>query len=127
MVADTREAFDRFLSDDGPCAVKHKRLDYKKAISVIVKSGGVPVLAHPGTMGKDEYISDYIKAGLKGIEVFHYKHRIAANRRYGRICGRYGLIATGGSDCHGGDEQDILMGRVPLKYDIVEKLREQKP
>ncbi|MBD3380439.1 MAG: PHP domain-containing protein [Candidatus Omnitrophica bacterium] len=127
VVRNTWEAFDKFLGDGRPCHIKHKRLDYRKCIELILGAGGVPVLAHPATMGSDEYIPAYISAGLRGIEAYHSKHRPSASRKYCRMCGELGLIATGGSDCHGvaGWTGEIMLGKVTVPYGVVENLREE--
>lgn len=124
-----REAFEKFIGDGKPFHVKHERLDYVDAIKIVKKAGGVPVLAHPGNMGKDEYIPKYVKAGLMGIEVYHSEHRAAAIKKYENIAGEQGLIMTGGSDCHGyskwGGKRKgkVLMGKVTVGEDVVSALR----
>jgi len=122
-VRDLNEAFDRYIGDGKPCHVKHERLDYRKAIDLIKKAGGVPVLAHPATMGGDEDIPDLVEAGLRGLEVYHTKHRPSANDRYLKIAEKMGLLVTGGSDCHGMGPGKILIGKVRVGYDVVEALR----
>ncbi|MEA3489681.1 MAG: PHP domain-containing protein [Candidatus Omnitrophota bacterium] len=125
VVRDLNEAFDRYIGNGKSCHVKHERLDYGKAIDIIRKAGGVPVLAHPGTMGNDEDIPDYVKAGLRGIEVYHSKHRPSVNDRYIKIANEYDLLKTGGSDCHGMGVGEVLLGRVKVGYEVVEKLKEE--
>ena len=129
VAATIREVFDKFIGDGRPFHVKHERLEYDDAIKIIRKAGGVPVLAHPGNMGKDEYIPLYVKAGLKGIEVYHSEHRAATTRKYAVIAEEHGLIMTGGSDCHGvskwgGKKKgEALMGRVRVENDVLISLR----
>ncbi|MGB2600121.1 MAG: PHP domain-containing protein, partial [Candidatus Omnitrophota bacterium] len=125
LVSDTKEAFDKYIGNGKPCHARHKRLDYTKAIDMIKDAGGVPVLAHPGTMGEDEFLPDYVKAGLRGIEVYHSGHETPESDKYLKKAQEYGLIATGGSDCHGTRKGKVLIGRVMLGYDVVEKLREE--
>jgi len=125
VVGTLAETFEKYIGDDKPCYAPHKRVDYRDAIKLIRNAGGVPVLAHPGTMGKDEYIPDYVKAGLRGIEVFHTRHRPGVSDAYTALSKKYGLLVTGGSDCHGTGKNEILMGKVEVGYDIVEKLREE--
>ncbi len=122
MVRNTNAAFDRYLGDGKPCHVKHKRLDYTKAIDMIIKAGGVPVLAHPGSMGKDEYIPCYVEAGLRGLEVYHSKHGPAVNDKYLKIAKEYDLLLTGGSDCHGTVKGEALIGKVKVDYRVVREL-----
>ena len=125
MARNVKEAFDRYIGDGKPCCVKHERLDYQKAIDMIKRTGGVPVIAHPGTMGHDEYFPRYIQAGLRGVEVFHSNHRQGAQDRYLRVAEENDLLMTGGSDCHGTDKNGLLIGRVKVSYAVVEKLREE--
>ncbi len=120
------EAFDKYLGNGKPCCLKHVRLDYTKAIFMIRSSGGVPVIAHPGTMGNDDFFKDYVAAGLRGVEVYHVKHRNNEKNRYMLIAEKYGLIATGGSDCHGMVSLGrILMGRATVGLETVKMLREE--
>jgi len=122
---DIKTVFDKYIGDSAPFCVKHKNLDYKKAIELIKNAGGVAVLAHPGTMGKDEYIPDYVEAGLRGIEAFHLRHRPDARARYSAVAEKYDLILTGGSDCHGGYGKKILLGREKIEYQAVINLRRE--
>jgi len=119
---DIKKVFDKFIGDCAPCYRKHKNLDYKKAIELINNAGGVAVLAHPGTMGSDEYIPDYVKVGLKGIETFHLRHRPDMCVKYSEIAKEYNLIETGGSDCHGGYGNKVLIGKVKIGYEAVRDL-----
>ena len=129
IASTTKEVFDKYLGNGRPFNVRHDRLDYADAIGMIRKAGGVPVLAHPGNMGKDEYIQGYVKAGLMGIEVFHTEHRPAAVKRYGELAAEKRLIMTGGSDCHGVSRSGgkrkgkVLLGKVRVGKDAVEALR----
>lgn len=125
LVRNVREAFDRYIGDGKICGVRHDRIDFTRVIKIIRDSGGVPVIAHPATMGRDEYLPDYIKAGLRGMEVFHVKHRASVNKKYLDLAEKYGLIVTGGSDCHGMGPDKILLGKVTVGREVVEKLREE--
>ena len=125
LVSSTNQAFDMYIGDGKPCHVRHKRLDYDKAIALIREAGGVPVLAHPGTMGKDEYIPDYVKAGLRGIEAYYTEHDTSESNGYIDMARKHNLIVTGGSDCHGMKKGKVLIGKVKIGYDVVERLREE--
>ncbi|NQT32133.1 MAG: PHP domain-containing protein [Candidatus Omnitrophica bacterium] len=125
VVRDVREAFDKYIGDGKPCCVKHKRLDYTDAMDLIRGAGGVPVLAHPGTKGSDNYISSYVEAGLKGIEVLYAKHHPAMTRKYEDLAQKYNLLVTGGSDYHGLESEDIVIGEIRVDYGVVESLREE--
>ncbi len=126
FVATIQEAFDRFIGNGKPCHIEHKRLDYKRAFETIKRSGGVPVLAHPGTADTAAYFPDFIKAGLRGIEVYHSDHRPIEEQRYLALAEEYDLLITGGSDCHGIERRgETLIGTIGIRYSEVEKLRQE--
>jgi predicted metal-dependent phosphoesterase TrpH len=100
-VKSVREAFDRFLSANGPANVPRKRFTPVEAVRVIRRARGVPVLAHPGLANRDGLIPELVEAGLMGIEAFYPEHSSGQITAYREMCRRLGLIATGGSDFHG--------------------------
>jgi len=100
-VKSVREAFDRYLSLNGPANVPRKRLTPAEAVRIIRRARGVPVLAHPGLANRDELIPELVDAGLLGIEAFYPEHSSGQITRYRETCARLGLVATGGSDFHG--------------------------
>jgi predicted metal-dependent phosphoesterase TrpH len=95
------------------------------AIQMILRAGGVPVLAHPDLMGHDEYIEEFVSYGLKGIEVYHTDHKPHVSKRYEEIAKRLSLAMTGGSDCHGLGKGRVLIGTTRVPYELVEKLKEK--
>jgi predicted metal-dependent phosphoesterase TrpH len=119
-----KEVFEKYIGFLKPCYVPYTKFSPEEAIQIILKAGGVPVLAHPDLMGHDEYIEEFVSYGLKGIEVYHTDHKPAAVRRYEAAAKRFGLVMTGGSDCHGLGKGRILMGTTRVPYELVEKLKE---
>ncbi len=120
-----KEAFDKYIGFLKPCYVSNMRFSPQEAIDLLLKAGGVPVLAHPNVMGKDEYIPELIEYGLRGIEVYHTDHKQSAVKRYEELAKDHNLIMTGGSDCHGLGKGRVLLGGVRVPYDIVNRLREE--
>ena len=100
-VKSVREAFDRYLHNNGPAAVPRRRVTPAEAIDVIRRAHGVPVLAHPGVTGLDRIIPDLIASGLMGIEAYYNEHSALQTAGYLEMCRAHDLIATGGSDFHG--------------------------
>jgi predicted metal-dependent phosphoesterase TrpH len=100
-VKSVREAFDRYLSANGPANVPRKRFTPVEAVRIILRARGVAVLAHPGLANRDELIPELVEAGLMGIETFYPEHSASQITVYREMCSRFGLIATGGSDFHG--------------------------
>jgi hypothetical protein len=118
-----RDAFGKYIGFQKPCYVPSFKFSPQEAIEFIKKAGGVSVLAHPGIMNKDEYIPELIEYGLSGIEVYHTDHNNAKVKHYEELAAQYGLLTTGGSDCHGMGKGRALIGTVRVPYEAVEKLK----
>ena len=81
-------------------------------------------MAHPYVLDDSALISDFVKAGIMGIEVFYAEHSEYQRKEFIKIAEKYNLILTGGSDCHGEAKEEVRMGKVKLSYEYVEKLKE---
>ncbi len=115
VVASEGEAFDRFIGDGGPAHVPKHALDPVDAVKLIHAAGGVCVLAHPGMWGgqdsvPDELIERMAGGGMAGLEVDHVDHEPEQRQRYRTLADRLGLVATGGSDCHGERYDPVRLG-----------------
>ncbi|NQU95558.1 MAG: PHP domain-containing protein [Candidatus Omnitrophica bacterium] len=126
-VSSVKEAFNKYIGDNKPCYVEDIGFSPKEAIDIIVKAKGVPVLAHPKTIGDNTLVQRIIKSGIRGIEVYHTDQKSSDSKKYEKIAKDYGLLATGGSDCHGLGKQKILMGSVKIPYSTVQELRKLVP
>ncbi|APG27540.1 phosphatase [Syntrophotalea acetylenivorans] len=123
------EAFDRYLV---PCNVAKRFFPIEEAIALIQRAGGVTSLAHPAYISRDRKVlaqlfDDFVDCGLEGIEVYSNQ---ASNDDIDWLlseANRRRLLITGGSDFHGGHEEELVIGglrgnlRVP--YRCVEDLR----
>ncbi len=121
--ANLDEAFERFLKKNRPAWVPKFKMSAAEAIDLIHHAGGVAVLAHPGLNRTDEVIPEVVEAGLDGLECFHTKHSTATAEHYLELAGRFHLLVTGGSDCHGLSKGKPLIGTVKLPYQHVELLK----
>ena len=117
------EAFERFLKKDRPAWVPKMKISALTAIELIHEARGLAVMAHPGLNRSDDLIPGLVAAGLDGIECFHTKHAPATSARYLQIAAEYGLLVTGGSDCHGLSKGKPLIGTVRLPMEYVAKLK----
>ena len=82
-------------------------------------------MAHPGLNKIDHLIPDLVKAGLDGLECWHTRHTKSTAKRYREMAERYGLIITGGSDCHGAGRGHPLIGTVRVPYEILERMKKR--
>jgi len=134
-VATIAEAFDRYLATDRPGYVARVRLDAVEAIGLARRSGAVPVIAHPHTLGVAA--ADYRRAfetltaaGLGGIECYYPEYATDVRDHLAEVCEALGIAATGGSDYHGAYKPDLSIGvgrgdlHVPEK--AVEDLAKQR-
>jgi len=64
------EAF-RYIGSNGPAYVPKYNVKPAEAIELILKYGGIPVLAHPGIIDRDEQILEFKEYGLMGLEAIH--------------------------------------------------------
>jgi predicted metal-dependent phosphoesterase TrpH len=115
VVATEKEAFERYIGDGGPAHVAKHALDPLDAVALIDGAGGVCALAHPGMWGDQssvpvELIERMAAAGMRGLEVDHPDHTPEMRERYRSLAGELGLIATGGSDCHGTRYDPVRLG-----------------
>ncbi len=125
FVHSIQEAFDKYIADGGPCYVKKFKLTPFEVIEMIRRLKGVAVLAHPYTIGNDEIISEFVRMGLRGIEAYYSEQNQATSRHYQKLAAEYGLLVTGGSDCHGLAKDGKSIGSVKLPYQLVEALKEE--
>jgi predicted metal-dependent phosphoesterase TrpH len=115
VVATEAEAFDRWIADGRPAHVPKHALHPVEAVGLIRRAGGVAVLAHPGMWVDEDSVPDELieamaEAGMAGLEVDHTDHDAAQRERYRSMAERLGLIATGGSDCHGTRYDPVRLG-----------------
>jgi predicted metal-dependent phosphoesterase TrpH len=114
--ATTREAFDKYLDESASAYVDRDEPSLEEGIGRIRDGGGLSSLAHPVRLGKrdhneeEELIAKMASAGLQAIEVFHSDHSHSDSERYLALARKYGLKITGGSDFHGDNKPNVLLG-----------------
>jgi predicted metal-dependent phosphoesterase TrpH len=91
-------------------------------VSIIVRLGGVAVLAHPGDLNDlDALLIELKAAGLTGIEVYYQDYDEPTIQRLLQKARRYDLFPLGGSDYHGiYGERERLPGEVPIPDEAIE-------
>ncbi len=118
------EAFEKYLNYGTKAYVPKFRLTPEQAIEMILKIGGIPVLAHPClSKCSDNLIRELVQLGLKGLEVYHSQQNIKEEGFCRMMAQKYNLLMTGGSDCHGLFKKSILIGSVTVKDTVVKSMR----
>jgi predicted metal-dependent phosphoesterase TrpH len=124
IVSGFQEAFDRFLGYGAPCYVPKKVLPLEDVVSIIKKSGGVAVWAHPGTnLRKRALVNRLTGCGIEGIEAWHPNHTPDITRLALREAEKRGLVCTGGSDYHFDEARKAGIGEIDVPYGSVTALR----
>jgi predicted metal-dependent phosphoesterase TrpH len=124
-VESVRDAFDRYLYNDGPAYVPRARLSPEEAVALIHSAAGVAVLAHPGLL--PDYaaiVRRLVPVGLDGVEVVHPSNSEKVRLNLRALAQEYRLIMTGGTDYHGPDvKEHVTLGSVTPPEGCVAALR----
>jgi len=126
-VSSIKDAFNKYLAPGGLAYFDKERLSPRRALEMILDSGGIPVLAHPVQLRQADdqqlgkVVRELIELGLAGLEVMHSDHTPELVAKYAAMADRFGLLKTGGSDFHGTNKKDIELGnargqRVPREF-----------
>ena len=129
-----KEGFDRYIGDYAPCFVPRKKITPMRAIEIILKAGGFPILAHPMLyhMGKErleKLVASLKEIGLMGIEAIYSTHTPADEREIRALAEKYKLCISGGSDFHGTAKPGLDLGtgygKLFIPYEVLENIRER--
>ena len=136
VVSSIQEAFDVWLAKGRPAYMDKERLAADVAVRLAVASGGVPVLAHPLSLGLDPagtaaVVGELTGYGLAGVESIYGRYSVAEREAMAVLAGDNGLVATGGSDHHGTYKPDLQVGvgrgDLNVPDSVLDELRERIP
>ncbi len=104
-ITSIKDAFVRYIGRGGPAYVEWEKMTPDMAVALIVRSRGLPVLAHPLTATEPEaLVAELVPSGLAGIEAFYNDNSTEQIDWAVNLARRNKLTVTGGSDYHGLDE-----------------------
>lgn len=98
----------------------------RQGIELIVAAGGVPVLAHPATRGREFIVGEselrtLVDAGLFGLEIEHRENTDDGKVRLYELAAKFGLAVTGSSDYHGEGKPNRL-GENRTSPEVLERI-----
>jgi 3',5'-nucleoside bisphosphate phosphatase len=123
QVAGHREAFARYLADDGPAHVTKPRLTAALAIALVRGAGGVAGLAHPPYDLRESSLAALADLGLGSLEVAGHAIDARRGRRLRDWADRHDLVPIAGSDFHAADRPGRWLGSITTPGPDLERLR----
>jgi predicted metal-dependent phosphoesterase TrpH len=130
-VSDIQQAFNLYLAKGAPAYFGRDRLTPEEGIALAREAGGVPVLAHPHTLGVDnrfefaELMERLVGAGLVGVECHYGTYEAEGRRGLTAMARRFGLIPSGGSDYHGSYKPDVMLGTGKVGLTVPDHILEE--
>jgi predicted metal-dependent phosphoesterase TrpH len=121
IVKNKQEAFDKYLVK---CDVPKYPLSLAEASKLIRNADGMLVFAHPNDPNgtslvnithdleeQTRIIEEYMLEYIDGVECWHPRHDNRTTTHYIEFTKKYGLLVTGGSDCH---QKPLLLGTLGI-------------
>ena len=130
------EAFSRYLGDHTKYFVPREKVTPAQAVELILRVGGVPILAHPPLyhMGRerlDKLVASLKDVGLMGIEALYSTYTNQDERDMMSLADKYDLLLSGGSDFHGANKPKLDLGvgygKLFVPEEFLLKIKERRP
>jgi predicted metal-dependent phosphoesterase TrpH len=123
-ISSLKEAFTKYISRGGPAYAKRDKMTPPEAVRLILRSNGLPVLAHPLFITDPEKLVVELKAaGLVGIETYYDSYTADQIDILVSLANKYNLVVSGGSDYHGLDDgSETMLGGAGVPMAAAEKL-----
>lgn len=129
--SDRKDAFDTVLSPDGGYYVPPERFKALETIRYLASIGAVPVWAHPFLDINSEEIDAFLpiaKAhGLAGMETRYSLYDEETQKTAEILAKKHGIKQSAGSDFHGSNKPDILLGtgkgNLEVPFEFYENLK----
>ena len=127
LVADIKDAFDKYLAKGKPAYVNRFRLSPAEGIRLIRAAGGLPAIAHPFTWQQDPAalepaLAKLQQLGLGGIEAYYPEHDNERTIACLRLARKLGLVVTGGTDYHGAAKPNLRLGTASGQFCVPDEL-----
>jgi hypothetical protein len=127
-VRSAREAFDRYLHDNGPADVAFARVSLAEGLELGRAAGARMSLAHPHILRSPALVAEILRRhkpdGLEGVEACYGRYAHAEREQWLRLAEELGLVVTGGSDFHGAAMPEVTQPVIDLPEPHAARLRE---
>lgn len=124
------DAFDRFLNPGKCYYLPRTYLPMAQAVDIICRSGGVAVLAHPLQYSYTpeelrQLVAYAAQLGMGGMEIYYTGYTREQQQLLKKLATEFGLFATGGSDFHGANKPQIVLGALEAPPECLSNLERQ--
>jgi len=137
---EVRDLWKKHMVDIWKSPIYSEEISVADAIKLIIKHGGVPVLAHPWVepsskeLLSDKNFEELVKGGLQGIEIDNgdrdERRDDGTLKKINFLAEKYNLVITSGSDFHGDKKSMELkihqIGEHNCEDGVIEKLKLRK-
>lgn len=108
-----QDCFANWLKEGAPCYVPNDMLTPFEAVELILKCGGIPVLAHPMRLKLElsegeKLVAALKEVGLMGIEASYKKFDTDVCAPFYDMAEKYDLFVTNGGDFHAPDRSTFV-------------------
>jgi hypothetical protein len=126
------QAFAEYLGKNGKAYLPKEKFTPEQAIGLLASEGATVVLAHPYSLGLStealrRELSRLKDMGLGGIECVYPLHDASQTRNFTALADELGLLVTGGSDFHGSNKPEIILGMTrngkPVPYELLAEVK----
>lgn len=126
------EAFERYIGDNCPYFIPREKVTPAQAVELILKVGGIPVLAHPLLYGMskarlEKLVCELKDVGLLALEAIYCTYTAGEEREMRALAAKYNLAISGGSDFHGSNKPKLDLGTgygsLYVPYEVLSKLK----
>ena len=126
------DAFDQYIGDHCKYFVPREKVTPPQAVELILKAGGIPILAHPilyrmSDARLDQLTASLKQAGLIGIEAIYSTYQPNEERQIRKLAAKYDLCISGGSDFHGACKPGLDLGtgygHLAVPEDVLSELK----
>ena len=119
VVDSVGEAFEEYLGAEGQAYVPMERVPHERVIEALHDAGGLVSLAHPGRMDRLDLPAAVARLAETGLDALEVRYPYGPDPAItvdeaAALADEYGLLHTGGSDCHGPGSGKFRIGDVRL-------------
>jgi predicted metal-dependent phosphoesterase TrpH len=115
-----------YFAQGKPAYDKIEHISYEEAVELVVRNGGIPVVAHPGAnlRGQETLITGLLDRGAGGLEVFNNYHDQDQIIYFCETGMQRKALMTCGSDFHGKNKPLIQPGKYRVDKHYLEYINQ---